>query len=51
MGKCPECGAEIVPGSARKHAIMHWGENIPDLEKYPEAHKRYLATLKAGGDK
>ena len=51
MSKCPECGVDLAGLDPKAHAISHWGEQVPDPQKYPEAAKRYGYLLKLGGEK
>jgi hypothetical protein len=51
MSKCPECGVDLAGMDPVKHAISHWGERVPDPQKYPEAAKRYNALIQLKGVK
>lgn len=48
LGRCPECGQQLMRSTARAHAEDHWGGRI----RPPEAQRRYdmLCSFAAGTD-
>jgi hypothetical protein len=39
--KCPECGVSLKGRDPYNHAVSHYGENVPDPVKFPQAFERY----------
>ncbi len=45
LGRCPECGAPLIPRTARSHAESHWGADPGSPNLATEGRRRFNLVL------